>query len=178
MKEIYLVLTYTGTILSKIVKFYTKKEYSHVSISLDKELNQMYSFGRLNPYNAFIGGFVHEYVDKGTFKRFYKTKAAIYRLEVSKEQYQRLIELINKFEKTKDLYSFNTIGLFAVALNIKIKRKRKLYCAEFIKYLLENAEIVNSLPEIIKPEDFAKIKNTQKIYTGKIQEYRKECCLN
>ena len=51
MKNIYLILTYTGTVLSKIIKNYTKDEVSHVSISLDVELKQMYSFARLNPYN-------------------------------------------------------------------------------------------------------------------------------
>ena len=53
MKKIYIILTYTGTLLSKIIKFYTKNEFSHVSISLDKELKYMYSFGRLNAYNPF-----------------------------------------------------------------------------------------------------------------------------
>ena len=67
MRKVYLVLTYTGTILSRIVKFYTKKEYSHVSIALDENLEEMYSFGRLNPYVAFIGGFVHEKIDKRYF---------------------------------------------------------------------------------------------------------------
>ena len=87
MKQVYLVLSYTGTILSKIVPFYTKKEYSHVSISLDKDLKKMYSFGRLNPYNAFIGGFVHESLDEGTFKRFYKTETTIYEVDITDEQY-------------------------------------------------------------------------------------------
>ena len=48
MKKIYIILTHTGTMLSKIIKKYTKDEFSHVSIALDKELNRMYSFGRLN----------------------------------------------------------------------------------------------------------------------------------
>lgn len=69
MKKIYIILTHTGTMLSNIIKKYTKDEFSHVSIALDKELNRMYSFGRLNPYNAFYGGFVHEYINEGTFKR-------------------------------------------------------------------------------------------------------------
>ena len=63
MRKVYLVLTYTGTILSRIVKLYTRKEYSHVSIALDENLEEMYSFGRVNPYIAFIGGFVHEGID-------------------------------------------------------------------------------------------------------------------
>ena len=87
MSKVYIVLTYTGTILSKLVRGYTRKEYAHVSLALDKELKEMYSFGRLNPYIPFIGGFVHESVDHGTFKRFYKTKTKIYSLEVNEEQY-------------------------------------------------------------------------------------------
>ena len=77
MKRIYLILTYSGTILSRIIKIYTRDEFAHVSISLDEELNQMYSFGRLNPYNPFIGGFVHEGINIGTFKRFRKTQTAV-----------------------------------------------------------------------------------------------------
>ena len=59
MKKIYIILTFTGTILSRIVRIYTRKEYSHVSISLDQDLTKMYSFGRLNAYNPFSGVFVH-----------------------------------------------------------------------------------------------------------------------
>lgn len=50
MKKIYIILTFTGTALSRIIKFATKVEFAHVSIALDEELNEMYSFGRINPY--------------------------------------------------------------------------------------------------------------------------------
>ena len=93
MKKIYIILTYTGTILSKIVKVYTRKEYSHVSISLDEDLTKMYSFGRLYPYNPFLGGFVHEGLDHGTFKRFKKTKTKIYSLEIPEEKYDKIEEI-------------------------------------------------------------------------------------
>ena len=70
MKKVYIILTHTGTIVSRIIRCYTGHEFSHVSISLDEELTKMYSFGRLNPYNTFIGGFVNERLNSGTFKRF------------------------------------------------------------------------------------------------------------
>ena len=72
MKKIYIVLTFTGTMLSRVVHIYTKQEFYHSSLSLDKDLNEMYSFGRYWAYNPFIGGFVKEEIDSGTFKRFYK----------------------------------------------------------------------------------------------------------
>ena len=70
MKKVYIILTNSGSLLSKVIKFYTKKEYTHVSISLDRGLRKMYSFGRLKAYNPFIGGFVHESKNHGPFKRF------------------------------------------------------------------------------------------------------------
>ena len=101
MKKLYLIQSCTGTVLSNIIKGYTKNQYTHISISLDKELNDMYSFGRLNPYNPFWGGFVHEYVDKGTFARFYNTDSAIWELEVTEEQYNKVCEKIKYFKKNK-----------------------------------------------------------------------------
>ena len=98
MKKIYIILTHTGTILSRIIKTYTKDEFSHVSIALDNELKEMYSFGRLNPYNPFIGGFIHEYLNKGTFKRFVKTRAKIIELEIDDKQYNELKHIISEFK--------------------------------------------------------------------------------
>ena len=89
MKKIYIVLTHTGTNLSKLIKSYTKDEFSHISIGLDRELKQMYSFGRLNPYNPIWGGFVHEYIDQGTFKRFYLTKAKVYEWQITIWKYKK-----------------------------------------------------------------------------------------
>lgn len=171
MRKIYIILTYTGTILSKIVKIYTKKEYSHVSISLDSDLTQMYSFGRLNPYNPFVGGFVHEAIDSGTFKRFKKTKTKIYSLEIEEEKYEKLENIIKNIQQRKKLYKFNLIGLMAVTLNVKIKRERCFYCAEFVKYVLEQSQVL-TLPDIIKPEDFEKVQELDEVYKGVLREYK------
>lgn len=172
MKTIYVVITYTGTMLSKIIKMYTKNEFSHVSIALDLELKQMYSFGRLNPYNPFIGGFVHEYINKGTFKRFYKTKAKICELQVTDEQYKNMQEIINKIEKEKDKYTFNVIGLFAAGFHKKIGKEQSFYCAEFVKYVIEKSGIDIRLPDVIKPEDFKYVEEFETIYTGLLRKYK------
>ena len=104
MKNIYFLLTYTGTWLSKRVKAYTKNEYSHVSLSLDKELNSMYSFGRKKAYNPFRGGLIQEYTYKGTFKRFYNTKCVLYSYKITDEQYELLKENILKmYDKSINL---------------------------------------------------------------------------
>ena len=171
MKRIYLILTYSGTILSRIIKIYTRDEFEHVSISLDEELNQMYSFGRLNPYNPFIGGFVHEGINIGTFKRFRKTQTAVYSIMISDEQYKKIKETIKLIRECPIAYKFNIIGLFGAGFNIRIHMRHSFYCAEFVKYLLEKARVKNNLPEIIKPEDFKRLDNIRLEYKGSLCEY-------
>lgn len=119
MKKIYLVLTHTGTTLSTIIKCYTKDEFSHISIALDEELNELYSFGRLHANNPFIGGFVHEGIDFGTFKRFKNTQTEIYSLKIDNSKYEDISNEINAFKNNKEKYKFNIIGLFAVSINKK-----------------------------------------------------------
>ena len=171
MKKIYIVLSYTGTILSRIVKLYTRKEYSHVSISLDKNLEHMYSFGRLNPYNPFIGGFVQESPNYGTFKRFKNSKIKIYSMEVSDEDYEKIKDAIENIKKDKDSYRFNVMGLITVMAHYHLKREKCFYCAEFVKYVLTSSDLELDLPEIIKPDDFQKVDGTDVIFTGRLSEY-------
>lgn len=172
MKHIYIVLTDTGAFLSKIIKIYTKDEFAHVSIALDKELNRMYSFGRIYPYNPFYGGFVHEYIDKGTFKRFHKTKTQIIELEINDKQYKNIEELINKFDNRKKELKFNVKGLFAVGFNKKITKEDSFYCAEFLKYILNKSEIKIELPELVRPENFKNLKDGKIIYSGILKDYK------
>ena len=172
-KNVYIVLTYTGTILSKIIKGYTGASFSHVSIALDENLNEMYSFGRLNPYVAFIGGFIHEYLDKGTFKRFKGTYTEIYSLPVTIEQYNLLKEKIDKMYKNRKKYKFNTIGLFANGLKIKIQRTNHFYCAEFVKYLLDYIKADVKVPELIQPIHFKDNEAFLLEYRGLLRNYKK-----
>ena len=172
IKKIYFVLTYTGTILSKVVHVYTKQEFCHSSLSLDKDLNEMYSFGRYWAYNPFIGGFIKEEIDSGTYKRFNNTKAAIYSLEVTDWQYKLIKKEIRKFKRSKDKYSFNILGLAAIVFHKKLNRKNKYYCSEFVKHLVDVGNIDNDLPDIVRPQDFESIENIELFYKGKLSVFK------
>lgn len=180
MKTIYIVLTYTGTALARIIKIYTKDQFSHVSIALDDELKEMYSFGRINAYNPFWGSFIHEEIDKGTFKRFKNTKTEVYSLNITDEQYEKMKKTIIYFVENRKKYRFNFIGLACVSINKKIKRKNRFYCAEFVKHILKVSGISesNKLPELIKPEDFKKLNGIKLEYKGLLRKYKKKSCLS
>ena len=100
MKNIYIVLSQTGTMFSRALKFVTRAKYNHVSISLNESLDTMYSFGRLNAYNPFIGGFVEEGKNKGVFKRFQNTQAMVIELSISEHKYNAIKYFIDLFKIT------------------------------------------------------------------------------
>lgn len=174
MRKIYIVLAHTGTLLSRVIKMKTGAEYTHASIALDEELKQMYSFGRKYTYIAFIGGFVREGADFGTFKRFYNTEISLYEVAVTDEQYNKVCETIDYVKQHKDEYRFNILGLFLAGFNKRRKQAKTYYCAEFVKAVLEKAEIdTEGLPDVIKPENFKNLKNSKLIYKGLLKSYKK-----
>ena len=141
MKKVYIVLTHTGTILSRIVRLLTRNQYTHASISLDINMEGMYSFGRVNPYNPFLGGFVQEGINIGTFRRFKNTKTAIYSLKVTDEEYDRLKEIIKAINTDKDIYKFNVLGLIFALFDKRYIRENRFYCSEFVRHTLEESKI-------------------------------------
>ena len=175
MQKLYIVLTFTGTALSRIIRVFTKNEFAHVSIALDDELNEMYSFGRLNPYNPFWGSFVQEGINIGTFKRFRNTSAEVYSIWVSDEQYEKARKIIAYYIENRQKYRFNFIGLACVGINKRITRKNRFYCAEFVKHILKSVRITeaNKLPKLIKPEDFKQMEGIRLEYKGLLRKYNK-----
>ena len=94
-KQLYIIVSQTGTILSRILKLITKAKYNHSSISLDPNLEQMYSFGRKYPHNPFWGGFVKESPRSGTFKRFKNTQAIIMSVNIDADAYEDIEKYIH-----------------------------------------------------------------------------------
>ena len=110
-------------------------------------------------------------IDKGTYKRFYKTMARVYSYEVTEEQYEKLKNNIKQIEANKEDYKFNIVGLVAVGFHKKIGKEKSFSCAEFVKYVIEKANIDMNLPTIIKPEDFKNVNGLQEIYSGFFRKY-------
>ncbi len=170
-KKIYIVLSHTGTLLSRVIRLFTKYEYSHVSISSDSNLDEMYSFGRIHPYVPFIGGFVHEIPGKGTFKRFKNTTSEIYSMTISKEQFETLKSTLRQMDSRKHEYHYNALGLCAFLFHKKLNRKNHFYCAEFVQYVLDTSKVETNLPTPCKPSDFLELKDIKLEYKGKLIDF-------
>lgn len=172
--EIYLVVSQTGTLLSKIIRAVTKEPYNHISIALQEDLQEMYSFGRVRTYNPVWGGFVMESPDWGTFKRFKNTKVKLLRMEITKKEYDCLREILQSMYNERQKYHYNYIGLATAYFKVPWKQQNCYYCSEFVRDILVQCDIVKEeeFDQVVKPNDFVYLDiGTEEIYEGNLQEY-------
>ena len=171
-RTIYIILSQTGTILSRILKCYTRAPYNHASIALTKELDEMYSFGRLDPYNPFVGGFVQESPFFGTFKRFKDTRAIIMEATVTAEAYHELRAHIRGMMKRRKEYGYNYGGLFLASVRIHRAKRNAYYCSEFVKAMAVQAGVegAESIPAIVKPMHLLQVPH-RIVYEGLLRDY-------
>lgn len=173
--DTYIMLSDTGSVLSKLIKRYTKIPYNHVSVALDEELSEMYSFGRKFPSNPLIGGFVREYIHKGTYARFKDTTCLICKMEITKDQYEKLIENIQHFKKRKRRYYYNILGIFTVLLNIPIRMPYGYVCTHFVSHVYERSgvKLFNKHCTLVSTVDFYYLGELtlDKVFEGKLSDF-------
>ena len=169
-KMIYIVLTKTKTVLSKAIQIYTQHDFNHVSISFDPELKEMYSFGRKNINNPWIGGFVHENASSTLLR---ESNCVVLACPVTEQQYRLLKNRITYYKKNENEYKYNFIGLFGVACRVKIKRERAFFCSQFISNLFEEVglSLYGKSPYFMQPNDFIHLPYLTFVYKGTIEDF-------
>lgn len=171
-KKIYILFTDTGTILTRLIKSYTKKTYNHASIAFDAELIEVYSFGRKTAENPFIGGFVREDIHSVLFRQ---ANCAIYSLSLTNDEFQKMYRYIQEIASKKENYRYNFIGLFGVLFKKPIKRKNAFFCSQFVASVLKESKIIDFEEKdlsLVKPSDLTYSANFQLVFEGRLKDYQ------
>jgi len=173
MKYIYIMLTDTGTITSKLIGFYTRTKYKHVSVCINQDLSEFYSFGRKNLYFPLIAGLVIEYLDRGFYQYFKNTECAIYRLMVDDDKFNRISQHITCFLKNKEYYHYNFLGLAGVIIKRPYKSSHSYFCSQFAAELLLYSGIHDFGKDcaLVQPEEFKSIPGIALVYEGKLADF-------
>lgn len=179
MMKLYVVLTFTGTLLSKFVRYHSENDYAHCSISFNKEATDMYSFGRKYTYSPLIGALVKEDINKGLFKVKDNALLCILEVDVSKKEYKAVRKTVKRMYENKEAYKYNLYGFVNYAKNKTVVLDDKFTCSQFVAYVLyENGILDIKDPSLFKPCDFLN-KNLKIVYEGTVSDYLKisECTL-
>ncbi len=173
-KNVYVVLSHTGTLLSFIIKVLKRSRLNHASISFVDDLSEMYSFGRVDSANPFIGGFVRESPNFGTMRQFRRTWAEVFCFEVEEEIYNRLQAMAEKMYQNRKSYKYNYKGLFLAIFNVSSHAPYRYYCSEFVAMMLREGNIIpkDALTEVAHPMDMYALPGSTLVYAGPLRAYR------
>lgn len=172
-KKVYLLLTDTGSLFAKLIKSYTKKPFNHASIAFDQELLDVYSFGRKNPRNPFLAGFVKEDIQSVLFHR---AQCAIYAMTVTDRQFYKMKQYVQIMYEHKEHFHYNLLGLFGLVLNKPIQRENAFFCSQFVARILEDCDIMKFEKDfsLIAPHDLPVAIPFECIYEGALSDYRNQ----
>ena len=172
MKTIYILLTRSGTLLSKLVYAVTGANYTHASMAFDDDLSCLYSSTRKNGYTMFPAGPSREYLNQGVFRLRENVPCALYALEVEDETYARARRRAEHMMVHGGLYRFNVLGLMLCALHIRWKRRRHYFCSQFVSEVLEKSGAME-LPKdstLMHPSDYTRLPGLECLYTGPLSQ--------
>lgn len=169
-KRIYVILTQTGTVPARIIKFITKAPYNHTSITSDEGLYEIYSFCRKFKMSPLPAGFVNE-TEVGVFEMFKNVPCEVYGFDVTEEQFNKYQELIEHFKSKSKAYSYNVLGLLALAFGIQIHRKNHFICSQWVAKILTECKIAKFDKDLllVRPDDFRYLKEAKLIYKGDLR---------
>jgi hypothetical protein len=170
-KQIYIVLSRSGTILSHIIHAITRDSYTHASLALDEDLELMFSFGRRYERNPFLGCFKKENADDRNFRL--GRSGLVLEVSVTEEQYDEVRHHVAVFRDNPDAFSYNLPGLITGIFNRTHERETRFFCSEFVYFVLNEAGVCDFgiTRGHVRPQMFLRRLNGRVVFDGKIPAY-------
>lgn len=172
-KYVYVVVSRTPTCTGKLIRKFLRQKYNHASISLDKNLSQMYSFCRLSVSNPLVGGIVRESVFTLTIGLKDKVPIKIYRIPVTIEKYELISKFIYEVYNDTEVYYYNFLQAIGLINNKRHAVYKTYICTEFVMESLRQAGInLTTLePYKVTPTDICRIMEEFIFYSGNLDDY-------
>ena len=163
MKYIYLAFIAPNNKMGRFIRSATGTTYSHVAISLDISLDNMYSFGRRKRKAALVGGFVTECSSQYCSNDDVPLKLT--RIQLSDDSFTRLMSILQDFKSRKDDLIYNSIDAVSTSLFKKSVYIRDCFtCLSFCCYILGYRNVY-SIP------DFERRLADSVVYIGSFRDY-------
>lgn len=169
----YVVVVSTHTTIAKAIRFLFKYKYNHAMISPTEDLREMFSFGRLGLKAPLIGGAKKENLYTLSLGKMLPIDCRIYRIDSTQEQYDLILEYIDKVFSDPEGYYYNIIGSLAILCKKKATRYKSYICSEFVAEAFKYAGIPLTTKDccLVSPKDICTSLGDNFIYEGDISRY-------
>lgn len=172
VRNIYILLSRPHSLVSSLIAFFTRAEYSHISVAYDRELRSLCSFAR--KYRLPLpGGLVAENENGVLRKPLRNAKCVLLAASVPEDAFDAFRSRIDAMLASRDKYHYFLWGLFCCCLGMETYRENHYFCSQFVAEMLTCAGVrgIPKPPSLMKPLDFLEIPGLTCVYSGVLCEY-------
>lgn len=165
MKNLYVILPRSETTIAAIARKLTKYPYSHVTLSLDDNLEVFYSYSRLRNDAALISGFAKEYRSHLASKQGVKLNCKIFKIPLTDKEYKKIKKFI-KENMEDDTILFNYLSMATLTILKGFDVYKTQNCCGFVAQALELTDKIELTKPFYKylPEDFDKMLSSDYLF--------------
>ncbi|MBQ9988668.1 MAG: hypothetical protein IJP30_02920, partial [Clostridia bacterium] len=109
------------------------------------------------------------------YARKTQTDCCVLSLPVTNKEYRRVKRIVKRYLLRKDMLAYNYLGILGCVLNRPIYREGRYFCSQFVATVLEEAGIrlFEVQPGLVRPRDFRVSPSFDRVYAGRLCDYRK-----
>lgn len=170
MRDIYVVLSATPTKIGRVIRAVTRSSYNHASISLSRDLGEMYSFARYRASNALVGGFIKEFPERLTLGKNKSVNIKVYRIPVSDEQYEQVRSFIYGIRDCEEKYIYNSLAVLGRPFDIGSNTYKAYVCSDFVLRALMQAGLEFESTKLT-PGQMEKVLEPFLYFSGTLHDY-------
>ncbi|PWL42765.1 hypothetical protein KP626_04460 [Christensenella sp. MSJ-20] len=170
-RYLYVILSSTKTKIGYLIKKLSKTIYSHTSLSLDREMREMYSFARYYKSTPFYGGFIRETPARFSLGKPEPIYIKVFRLPVPRDQYESIQRRLH--EMGEEPYLYNLFSAIFQSMGKGFDTEKAYTCSEFVARMLREENLAQIPMEEARclPRDFETILAEYLYYEGDLWEY-------
>ncbi len=173
MKYIYVVLSATPTKIGRAIRAVTRSSYNHASISLTRDLSEMYSFARYRAHNPLVGGFIQEFPQRLTLGKETEVGIKVFEIPVTLNQYEKIRNFVYEIRDDEDQCIYNSLAVIGRPFGLGNNTYKAYVCTDFVLKALMSGEInlVKSMLAPMTPGEMEELLDPYLIYRGSLTEY-------
>lgn len=164
-RKIFVLLTQFPGREARLLRWYTRCPYTHVSIGLDEDMNTFYSF--------VMKGFIVEDINRYNRPGRKPFRCELYSMEVSEETYQEVRSYIGTFVRRRSSLHYSKVGLALSLAGIPWKIKNGYICSYFVAEILQRCTDARLKKHamLCMPKDFTRSRNFRMVFRGDLRNY-------
>jgi len=142
---VYIVFSATPTGMGRLIRAATCHRYNHVSLSLSRDMEKMYSFARYHRTIPLYGGFVVESILR--YSSFAgQSRVKVCRLSVDEPRLTYLRNYMERLWQEREEYLYNTPGALVSLLHCPLPIPKTHTCITFVHDIITRFRLAEGIP--------------------------------